>query len=119
MIRNALASTAIITMILSGTCLSEVPRKDIAVGEWSKPVADSRGYALRARLVVAEKRVSDERRETPVYIELQDVSEAVGGSMRVFCDLGKTDFREESKSGLKCELRNKDGHLINPTGYPF
>jgi hypothetical protein len=93
--------------------------KIIAAGEWSKPVADSRGYAVRGRLVLAEKSVSRDRRQVVVYVELQDASEAVGGSMRLFCEFGKTDFRPEYKRGLQCELQDKDKRPVKSTPFPF
>jgi hypothetical protein len=93
--------------------------KVIAAGAWSKPVADSRGYAVRGRLVLAEKPVRDDRRQVAVYVELQDASEAVGGSMRLFCDFGKTDFRPEYKGGLQCELLDKDKQPVKSTPFPF
>ncbi len=45
--------------------------KVIASGEWSKLVVGEGGYALRGRLVVTGKPVSDDRREVVVYVELQ------------------------------------------------
>jgi hypothetical protein len=90
----------------------------IASGEWSKPVADSRGYALRGRLVICEQQRGD-RRETPVYVELQDACEFIGQSMRLYCDMGKHDFRPEYKGGLNCELRDKDDKPVEPTSFPF
>lgn len=101
-----------------GSAAAEVPEL-FAAGEWSKPVVDSRGYALRGRLVIGERRRGEERREVAVYVELQDASEAVGRSMRIYCDMGKTDFRPENKSGLQCELRDKQDQIIPSTGYPF
>lgn len=93
--------------------------KDIAVGEWSKPVTDNRGAALRGRLVLAEKKRGDDRREVAVYIELQDASQAVGRSMQLFCDLGRHDFRPEYKGGLRCEMHDKDKRPVAGTGFPF
>jgi hypothetical protein len=96
------------------------PRKLVAAGEWSKPVADKRGYAVRGRLALYEWLVSDDRREVAVYVELQDSRETVGGeSMQIFCDFGKTDFRPEYKGGLKCELRDKDSQPVKSTAFPF
>jgi hypothetical protein len=91
----------------------------LAAGDWSKPVADMRGHALRGRLVVCEKQVSDERREVAVYVELQDASEAVGREAQLFCEFGRTDFRPEYKQGLRCELRTKDKELVKSTSFPF
>lgn len=95
------------------------PPKVLATGDWSKAVADSRGRAVRGRLVLCEKPCGDRRRETPVYVELQDASDSVGGSLRIYCDFGKTDFRPEYKGGLRCELRDKDRRLVPSTSYPF
>lgn len=95
------------------------PPRDLAVGDWSQAVADTRGYALRGRLVLAETRVAAGRRQVAVYIELQDASEAIGGGMRVFCDLGKTDFSGKSKTGLTCELHDSNKQPVPPMGFPF
>src|SRR5690349_13253196 len=80
---------------------AEVPRV-LFEGDWSKPVADSRGYALRGRLVICQQKRGD-RFETPVYVELQDACDFIGQTMRLYCDLGKHDFRPEYKGGLNCE----------------
>lgn len=90
----------------------------IAVGEWSKPVADARGYQVRGRLVLGEKHSGLERREVVVYIELQDASASIGSTMQLFCDLGKTDFRSESR-GLHCQLKDKDKHSVPTEGFAF
>ena len=91
----------------------------IAAGEWSKPVADNRGTALRGRLVLGEKVVGPERREVAVYVELQDASEAIGSPIRVFCDLGRHDFRPEYRNGLHCELRDKHGKPVRSEPIAF
>lgn len=93
--------------------------REIAAGDWSQPVVDSRNYALRGRLVVCEKRVSEERRNVAVYVELQDVTESIGQSMLLYCDMSRKDFRPENKSGLNCEMRNKDGDPVKSTLFPF
>ncbi len=120
--RMAKLSAVFLTLALLAVCATgraaEGP-KVVAEGAWSKPVADNRGYAVRGRLVLCEKRVSDERREFAVYVELQDACEFIGNGMRLFCDLAKTDFRPEYKGGLQCEMRDKDKQIVKPTGYPF
>jgi hypothetical protein len=93
--------------------------KVIAAGDWSKPVADRDGDAVRGRLVLCEKVRGDDRREVAVYVELQDARESIGGPLRLFCDLGRTDFRPEYKGGLRCELRGKDKRPVKPTPYAF
>jgi hypothetical protein len=54
-----------------------------------------------------------------VYVERQEASAAVGDTLRVFCDLGRTDFRPEYKGGLRCALADKDGKAVKATGFPF
>lgn len=91
----------------------------IAIGEWSKPVTDRSGYAIRGRLVLCEKPRDDKLRETPLYIELQDASERIGNDMRLYCDLGKQDFRPEYKGGLNCELKDEHGKIVESQSFPF
>src|SRR4051812_22964778 len=75
----------------------------IAEGPWSKPVADARGFAVRGRLVLVEKLVHAERREIAVHVELQEAADFIGPSLRLFCEMSKTDFRPEHEGGLTCE----------------
>jgi len=117
--RGEALTTALILWALGGASQAADPPKVFADGEWSKPVADTRGFAVRGRLVLCEKRVSDDRREVAVYVELQDANDSVGSSMRIFCDMGKTDFRPEYKGGLQCELQDKDKKSVKSTPFPF
>jgi hypothetical protein len=105
--------------VLCAFCLAVDGPAIIASGDWSKPVTDNRGFAVRGRLVIAEKEKKGDQRSVAVYVELQDASEHVGSDMQIFCDLGRRDFRPEYKGGLHCEMRNKDGKLIPAMGYPF
>jgi len=93
--------------------------KVLACGEWSKPVTDNLNRAVRGRLVLCEKPGYNGRREVAVYVELQDAREAIGNSFRLFCDFGRTDFRPEYKSGLRCEMLDKDKRPVPSTSYPF
>jgi hypothetical protein len=119
MFRTSLVVLGITSWGLPGLGQAAEGPKVLAAGEWSGPVADGRGYAVRGRLVLGEKLLGDDRREVVVYVELQDATESVGRSMRLFCDLGKTDFRPEYKGGLECELRDKDKRPVPPTPFPF
>lgn len=74
---------------------------------------------MRGRLVICEKPRDDGRRETPIYVELQDASDFIGAGMRLYCDLGKHDYRPEYKGGLHCELRDKDERLVESKSFPF
>jgi hypothetical protein len=116
MIRR-LAMLLFATAVVSGRAAE--PPKVLATGDWSKPVADKRAYALRGRLVLCEEPRGDGRRHIAVYVELQDASEAIGGPMRIFCDMGRHDFRPEYKGGLHCELRDQDGKSIKTRPMAF
>ena len=119
MVRTSGVLAGIIIWALGGSGQAADPPKVIAEGDWSKPVADTRAFAVRGRLVLCEKPRSDNRREVAVYVELQDARESIGNSMRIFCDMGKTDFRPEYKGGLQCELQDKDKKPVKSTSYPF
>jgi hypothetical protein len=108
-----------LTWVVSSPICAAEPPKVIAASDWSKPVADNRGIALRGRLVLCEKSFGDDRRHVAVYVELQDASESIGHGMRLFCDMGKHDFRPEYKGGLDCELRDKNQQPVKTTPFPF
>ena len=74
----------------------------VAVGDWSDTVSE-----LRGRLLIVEGRpLGDGRvRETAVYVELQNVSTAVGQPMNIYFD-----------NRLSCELRNSTGNIVSPEG---
>ena len=117
-------STSVLLLALAawggtGTAWTSAESKILAAGEWSTPVADARGYAVRGRLVLCTKQVNPDRREVAVYVELQGAHDFIGNDLRLFCDLGRTDFRPEYKGGLHCTMRDKDGQEIPATGYPF
>lgn len=89
------------------------------VGEWSESVADSRGYSLRGRLVLVDKVGHNGHRESVLFVELQDTCQFIGNGIRVFCDMGKTDFRPENQGGLNCELVDKNNQPMKTVSFPF
>jgi hypothetical protein len=91
----------------------------IALGDWSKAAVGKDGYALRGRLVLCEKVVSEDRREVAVYIELQDASESIHPDLQLWCEVAKTDYRPENKKGLHCEMTDAKGNKIESKGFPF
>ncbi|QEL14171.1 hypothetical protein [Limnoglobus roseus] len=111
--------TGIMVGVLGGLGRAADPPTVVAAGEWSKAVADARSRAVRGRLVVGEKVPSADRREVAVYVELQEASEAIGESLQVYCDVGRSDFRPEYKGGLRCELRDKGGQPVKSAPFPF
>jgi len=120
MLRDALCTLIGVCLLVAGAYAqaADAPRV-IAEGEWSKPVDDTRGYAVRGRLVLCEKMAGDDLRDVAVYVELQDASEAIGMGMQLFCEMGKTDFSPDYKGGLQCEMHDKDRRLVPHTDYPF
>lgn len=110
---------AAISWAFATPCQAGEGAEVIAVGEWSEPVADNRGFAVRGRLVLCEKPAADDLREVALYVELQDATDSVGASMQLFCDLGKNDFRPDYKGGLQCELRDQDQRPVILTPFPF
>ena len=115
-------SSLIVGLLILGLCGSKCAAdepKVLAVGEWSKPVKDDRGYAIRGRLVLCEKPSGDKLCETPLYIELQDASEFIGGDLRLYCAMGRHDFRAEAKEGLACELKDEAGRVVESQSFPF
>lgn len=119
MLRTNSVWVGIVAFAFAGLTQAAEPSKVIAEGDWSKAVADTRAYAVRGRLVLCEKVIREDRREVTVYVELQDARDSIGGSMRIYCDFAKTDFRPEYKGGLKCKLEDKDKKLVKETSYPF
>jgi hypothetical protein len=93
--------------------------RGIGSGKWSKAVVDKSGYALQGRLVICEKFVSDDRREVVVYVELRDATPFLGSPMRLYCDMGRTDFRPEHRSGLQCELKDENNHSVESAAFGF
>lgn len=110
---------AVIILLGIAPLVHAVEPKIIAEGEWSKPASDNRGRALRGRLLIGEKRISAERREFVVYIELQDASQSIGRTLKLFCDLGRHDFRPEYKGGLRVQLRDKDKQPVKSAPQAF
>ncbi|MGH8249002.1 MAG: hypothetical protein ACREUU_21555, partial [Gammaproteobacteria bacterium] len=108
-----------VSLALGGLCRAADVPKVIAAGDWSKPVADNRGRAVRGRLVLCQHPRSDDLREVAVYVELQDASESIGNSMLIYCDFGKTDFRPEYKAGLQTRLLDKDKKPVKPEPFAF
>lgn len=64
------------------------------LGDWSQPVTDAGGYAIRGRLLIEQK--SQYRGglpfDTAVYLELQEHSRYWGAPVEISCDLDH-DFR--------------------------
>lgn len=78
-------------------------------GPWSPPVTDSRGFALRGRLVVRVRPRPDRHREAAVFVELEDASTTVHGGMRVRFD----------PDALRCQMRRGGGPPLPPEPFAF
>jgi hypothetical protein len=65
---------------------------NLAMTEWSKPVANENGQTLRGRLIMAQGNSpahADDWPETQVYLELQNVSAAAGPPILVYVDFSR------------------------------
>jgi hypothetical protein len=76
------------------------------LGDWSQPVSDATGYAIRGRLLIEQK--SQYRGGLPfdiaVYLELQEHSRFLGGPVEISCDFDH-DFR--------CQLFEPSGVAVS------
>jgi hypothetical protein len=115
---NRLLSFVICCSLCSLVRAGDAPQV-LATGEWSKPVADSRGYAIRGRLVICEKPRRENLRETPIYVELQEASDFIGAGLKLFCEMGSYGAQPGPKGGLNCELRDSNNQLVPSTSFPF
>ena len=79
----------------------------LALGDWSEPVANSYGLALRARLLICQEPCHRGAGglDTGLYVELEEHSDFVGGEVEVYCKLGG----EPGKEGLRCDLTDSKG----------
>lgn len=107
-------SSLLVTLIALGSS----PSSEL-VGAWSDSVADSRGYSLRGRLVLVDKVGHNGKRESVLFVELQDTCPFIGNGNQVFCDMGKTDFRPEYQGGLNCEMVDKNNQTIKSVAIAF
>ena len=105
-------------------CLGACDTNVLALGDWSQPVANYYGTAVRGRLLLCEypeHRAPTEKSDTAVYLELQEYSDFVAGRLELYCDMvGKTSASPEGyDGGLRCELRDSSGKLVPKSGFSF
>lgn len=117
MVGSRWAVVALVSAALCGSARAAEGPRVIASGDWSKPVADSRGYAVRGRLVLCEKKVAEDRRETAVYVELQDASPFIGSGMRLFCNFRPA--QPDTKAGMHTELRDANRKPVPSQPFAF
>jgi len=97
---------AIVSLFLVATlqvCMAGSDASVIATSEWSKPVSTKYDQTLRCRLLIAQGHSpahAGEVPETAVYLELQNVSGAIGAPMKIYFDPGR---------GLRCEVLDANG----------
>lgn len=79
----------------------------VAVGGWSEPV-----LGVRGRLVITLGRLlgDGKARESTIYLELQEIADAVGHPKEIYFD--------PAHERLKCELTDAEGKVIAPQGFP-
>jgi hypothetical protein len=75
---------------LAATSLIAAPLapRVVGTGSWSDPVLDSRGQGIEARAIVTQGRLLGDGkiRETCVYVELRNASEAIGDPLQIYVD---------------------------------
>ncbi|HET6408695.1 MAG TPA: hypothetical protein VFG14_12495 [Chthoniobacteraceae bacterium] len=97
---------AITLFVLLGArqfCFAGEETNIVAMSEWSTPVASSDGQTLRGRMLIAQEHSLAHRvawPETAFYLELQNVSGAVGAPMQIYFDPGRS---------LQCEVLDSYG----------
>jgi len=86
----------------------------IAQGEWSEPVSNDYGKALRGRLLLCSypdhRGGPTNREDVAVYLELQEYSDAGAGTLCVYCDFAK---------GLKLQVADSAQKPPEPVGIGF
>ena len=89
-------------------CLAATDTNILALGEWSQPVKDYSGFAIRGRLLMCQslKHRGSSGQDVAVYLELQEYSNSYGRPVSVFCDFRK---------GFQCELYDSDGKVMQPS----
>lgn len=97
--------------LATATCYADGAANLLATSEWSAPVSTKYGQSLQARLILSQEHSpahTGSHPETALYVELRNVSGAVGAPMQIYFDPGH---------GLSCELRDADGKSA-PGGGP-
>jgi hypothetical protein len=104
-------------LALSSSCRGVDDTNAIALGEWSRPVANYYGLALRGRLAMYEHPhyQGGTRTDTALYLELEEYSNFVGGDAEVYFQLGSG----EGKGELRCELTDEAGKVVPESGFGF
>jgi hypothetical protein len=102
---------AIFLCVTAAFCFAGEEPKILASSEWSQPVSTPSGQTLRARMIVAQGHSpahAGASPETMLYLELQNVTAAVGDPLRLYFDPVK---------GLRCELRDSTGKAVGGGGF--
>jgi len=80
---------SVLPLLVAGSLLAAplAPRV-VGAGPWSEPALDSRGQGVQARAIVTQGRLlgNSRIRETCVYIELRNASEAIGDPLQIYVD---------------------------------
>lgn len=99
MLRAVPGLAGFLAVCLGGFCQAADAPKIVAAGEWSKPVTDDRGYAVRGRLMLCEKMLAKDRPDLAVYVELQDATESIGAICGCSATWGSTTSAPSIKKG--------------------
>jgi len=104
------ALTAFLLLITCQIFSSADETKIVATSEWSKSVETKYNQSLRGRMLLGyghSPAHAGAVPETQFYIELQNVSTAIGAPMRIYFDAGR---------GFECELTDSNGKAVPEVG---
>lgn len=78
----------------------------VGTGPWSDPVLDGRGQGIQARTIVTQGRLlgDGKARETCVYVEVRNASEAIGEPLQIYVD-----------PQIQWELKDSKGQPVKQT----
>jgi hypothetical protein len=101
----------ILCLVIHSRCFGVDDTNVIAQGEWSEPVCNEYGGAIRGRLLLCsypDNRGGPAGRvDVGVYLELQEYSNAVVDTLHIYCDFPR---------GLKVQVADAAGKAPEPVG---
>lgn len=123
---HTMRAILILLLFACDRCVATTNTVVLATGDWSNPVADSRGYAIRGRLLICEtaQHRGPPGYDTAVYLELQEWSGFVGATMQIYCNMEDDvslapDFKTIRKAGCRWELRDDFGRPVKESPFGF
>ena len=100
----------LLSLAASQFCFAGGDTNIIAMSDWSKPVSTIYGHTLRARMIIAQEHSpahTGRWPETEFYLEIQNVSSAIGSPTRFYFD---------PWHGLHCVMWDANGNALPEGG---